>query len=239
MYFCKSVVLQQYGTDIRDYAIVQLDRKATPRYHPMPVRFGRMPLSDRPVALLGAPLGMPLKIDDSGSVYQEDPAAAATSGSTTTGCHGDSGGPIIDLTTYQEVGMLTGSDLTPDLIWDDVRKCNRNSHDAGFLVGEYLDISLGDYCAGPGSANTRLCRGAPANDTPAGAEEIFPRYGQPQVLTGFSGRASSTFNSPCSASLGAPDVFFRFTLGQSTLLTPTPSRRSSTPSCISRATPAS
>ena len=181
VYFCKSVVLQQYGTDIRDYAIVQLDRKATPRYHPMPVRFGRMPLSDRPVALLGAPLGMPLKIDDSGSVYQEDPAGGSYFWINNDGFHGDSGGPIIDLTTYQEVGMLTGGDLTPDLIWDDVRSAIGTATTPVSWWGNTWTSRSGTIAPAP-AAPTHAFAGALRPTTrPPAPRRSFRAYGQPQA----------------------------------------------------------
>src|SRR5262249_10188012 len=68
VFFCNSVVTVSAESDVKDYAVIRLDRAATPRYRPIPIQPYAKPLVDHTVALIGAPTGIPLKIDDSGTV---------------------------------------------------------------------------------------------------------------------------------------------------------------------------
>jgi hypothetical protein len=72
IFSCSSVVARQFGVlngqDL-DFAVVCIDRAATPRFVPAPIGPGNAALSmGQSVAVIGTSSGIPFKIDSGGSV---------------------------------------------------------------------------------------------------------------------------------------------------------------------------
>ena len=70
IYSCKKIISQKYidnQNEVRDYAVIELDRMASERT-PLPHRkFGRVGLHT-PLLIIGHPLGLPMKITDGAEV---------------------------------------------------------------------------------------------------------------------------------------------------------------------------
>jgi len=72
VFWCSFVVARQFGVvngQDFDFAVVRVDRAATPRFVPAPIRPGNAALSTgQNVAVIGTSSGIPFKIDSGGSV---------------------------------------------------------------------------------------------------------------------------------------------------------------------------
>lgn len=109
--FTCSQVLVQRNDQVLDYAIIRLDRYATPRFTPAPVRAQRSPLdAAQRVSVIGSPLGIPLKIDSSGSVRTPGAAGASEFRATTDTFRGNSGSGVYENDSYQLAGVLVAGD---------------------------------------------------------------------------------------------------------------------------------
>ncbi|WP_437284166.1 trypsin-like serine peptidase [Sorangium sp. So ce406] len=107
VFSCASV-LHDVENATRDFAIVRLDRPATPRFTPAPVRVNRAPLSHGVrLGVVGLPYGIPIKIDSGGHVLDPSTGTAFFTGSLDT-FRGNSGGGIYEVGTYQLSGVLSG-----------------------------------------------------------------------------------------------------------------------------------
>ncbi|KAA3642342.1 MAG: serine protease [Chloroflexi bacterium] len=116
VYGCQEVVAQQ-NTPEEDYAILRLDRPA--QQTPLPVASQAVNLGD-PVAVIGHPSGLPIKIASDANVIQTTGVTQSESGELlsvdslfvtnldTFG--GNSGSPVINTDTYEVVGILVGGD---------------------------------------------------------------------------------------------------------------------------------
>ncbi len=110
IFSCQSIVVRQQavvnGRNL-DYAIVRIDRPATPRFSPAPVRAAAGPLSaGQNVAVIGSGSGIPFKIDAGGSV--RDPRAGTLDyfiASTDT-FGGNSGSGVYETSGYTVAGIL-------------------------------------------------------------------------------------------------------------------------------------
>jgi hypothetical protein len=103
-----------------DFAILQLvdaqgnPRKATPRYRPAPIRRSSSPVAlGTPIAKVGAPKGIPLKISLSKSNANGGSPASGITGVDPTlyaafvdTFEGDSGGGVYDATTFELIGSV-------------------------------------------------------------------------------------------------------------------------------------
>ncbi len=109
---CAEVVVSDYDGAVGedegppDYQIVRLDRPATPKFKPLDVRTATAPLpKGMPVSLIGAPKGIPTKIDNGGSVVSNDKDAFFRA--TIDAFSGNSGSAVIDPRTMAIVGVLS------------------------------------------------------------------------------------------------------------------------------------
>ncbi|XXF80152.1 serine protease [Myxococcaceae bacterium GXIMD 01537] len=72
VFTCSQIVLRTQTTDV-DYAIVRLDRPATPRFTPARIAYGRNAfVPGHPVAMIGSSDRTPLKIDAAGQLAWPD-----------------------------------------------------------------------------------------------------------------------------------------------------------------------
>ncbi len=113
VYSCRRVVAHaESGSDgnKRDYAVIQLDRPATPRYSPVTVRTAAPVGAGAPLAMFGYPSGIPLKIEAGGRV--RDPRASSLDYfvATTDSFGGNSGSGVYDRDTLDLIGLLIEGD---------------------------------------------------------------------------------------------------------------------------------
>lgn len=107
--FTCAGIIARVENDNSDFAVVQLDRPATPRFSPAPVRTGRASVQTGDgLVMIGSPSGIPLKIDDGGSV--RDPGAGNYIVATTDSFGGNSGSGVYDADTGDLIGVLTSGD---------------------------------------------------------------------------------------------------------------------------------
>lgn len=111
---CQSIVVREYDPADEhgvDYAIVRLDRSATPRFTPAPVRSQGTALENgQRVAVIGSPSGIPAKIDSGGAVRDARDGARDYFVATTDTFHGNSGSGVYETDSYQLAGILVRGD---------------------------------------------------------------------------------------------------------------------------------
>ncbi|MFH0902302.1 MAG: trypsin-like peptidase domain-containing protein, partial [Pseudomonadota bacterium] len=132
-----------------DYAIIRLDRPATPRFAPAPVRKSREPLSNGDaVAVIGFGSGIPAKIEDGGRVYDARGNTRDYFVASTDTFGGNSGSAVYDIATYSVAGVFSrGKD---DYVADPARGCNqvnRLNEDAAAEAATYVHHALDALCA--------------------------------------------------------------------------------------------
>jgi hypothetical protein len=114
VFSCASIVAREQGmvgSQNLDFAIIRLDRPAAPRFTPAPVRQERTALSSQQrVGMIGAPSGIPLKVDSGGRV--RDPRAGTLDFfvATTDSFGGNSGSGVYDLDYHEVAGILVRGD---------------------------------------------------------------------------------------------------------------------------------
>lgn len=131
-----------------EWTVFRVDRVVT-GHHPLRVLPSGQPSVNEPVAIIGHGLGLPKKFDDGAFVK----SVSATSGELTFSGDvfpGNSGGPIISLTTGYVVGMVAGNPpfqaLTPGTdTWGTCYRykpgCSTSSGCPGFPTGPLLNQS--------------------------------------------------------------------------------------------------
>jgi hypothetical protein len=159
IFTCAEIVVRQHSKEHSqdlDYAVIRLDRPATPRFTPAPVLLESVPVSaGDSVAVIGAGSGIPLKIDSGGTV--RDPRASTLDffvASTDTFV-GNSGSGVYELDNYSVAGILVRgeTDYRPTNGCRVVNTCTQDG-----CRGEDVNYALpaiDAYCAVATSA--RLC----------------------------------------------------------------------------------
>ncbi|RKG63983.1 serine protease [Corallococcus sp. CA054B] len=159
---CKEIVLnrrRESGSSwIEDYAIVRLDRPATPRFTPARVAFGNHPFPQgQPMALIGSPSGIPLKIDSAGILRSLATSDNIKADLDTFG--GNSGSAIYAQGGYTVAGVLFAGAGGDDYVPDSSNTCNVANEAlwretaSGYAMRPILD----KLCATPGFTSSRLC----------------------------------------------------------------------------------
>ncbi len=110
VYACSSIVARQVGTTggrNLDYAVVRLDRAATPRFVPAPIRPGStaLPLNTG-VSVIGSGSGIPFKIDDGGWVRDGRAATRDYFVANTDTFGGNSGSGVYENGGFTVAGIL-------------------------------------------------------------------------------------------------------------------------------------
>lgn len=106
VFACKQI-LARTETSTVDFAVVRLDRAATPRFQPAPVRKGSSALAvGAPLMVIGCPSGIPLKLDDGGSVRDARPLTLDYFIANTDTFGGNSGSGVYAAATGEVVGIL-------------------------------------------------------------------------------------------------------------------------------------
>jgi V8-like Glu-specific endopeptidase len=159
IFSCAEVVveaLSSRGSAELDYAIIRLDRAATPRFTPVPVLRSDAPVREgQPITIIGFGSGLPAKIDTGGRVLQTRNTLDYFTG-TTDSFGGNSGSGIFN-EDEQVVGILVRGDS--DYYRDG--RCQRATtfDDSGSNGGEgisYAELAIRDLCDS-GYPSARLC----------------------------------------------------------------------------------
>ncbi|MHA7634287.1 trypsin-like serine peptidase [Corallococcus sp. M7] len=166
VFTCDSIVARQHGTvngQNLDYAIVRLDRAATPRFTPAPVRTSNTALgAAQNVAVVGGSSGTPIKIDTGGSVRD------ARSGTRDYFVHnsdtfpGTSGAAVYELGQHTLAGILVRGDGA-DYVSNGSCKVVNVCPETGCTGSEstYVYPALKGVCTELQNGSTRLCAGMP------------------------------------------------------------------------------
>ncbi|QRN94932.1 trypsin-like peptidase domain-containing protein [Archangium violaceum] len=167
---CASIVAHQYGTSngqFLDYAIVRLDRPATPRFAPAPVRTGNTALSaGQNVAVIGSSSGIPFKIDSGGSVRDARSGTLDYFVSNSDTFPGNSGSAVYETSNYTVAGILVrgmGQDYVANGSCNVVNTCSETG-----CIGQestYVYPALKGLCTELNNGSTRLCAGMPPPPT--------------------------------------------------------------------------
>lgn len=161
---CSEIVvnrkLEPGSSFIEDYAVVRLNRSATPRFTPARVAFGNYPfLEGQPMAVIGSPSGIPLKIDSDGNMNSIQNSYHIKADLDTF--NGNSGSALYALGGNTVAGVLYAGSGGDDYVRNSANTCNLTystpwSYTAvGYAIRPILD----KLCAVPGLSlsNQRLC----------------------------------------------------------------------------------
>ena len=110
IFSCTSIVARQQATvngQNLDYAVLRLDRAATPRFTPAPVRTANTALTvGQNVAVIGSGSGIPFKIDSGGTVRDARSSTLDYFVATTDTFGGNSGSGVYETSGYTVAGIL-------------------------------------------------------------------------------------------------------------------------------------
>jgi V8-like Glu-specific endopeptidase len=159
IFSCQSIVARQQSTvngRNLDYAVVRLDRAATPRFTPAPVRAGNSAIPvGSVVAVIGSGSGVPFKIDAGGSVRDARASTLDYFVASTDTFGGNSGSGVYELSGYTVAGILVRGET--DYVYNGSCRIVNVCSEAG-CRGEditYVRPAIDAYCAVAGSQ--RLC----------------------------------------------------------------------------------
>ncbi|QRK04844.1 trypsin-like peptidase domain-containing protein [Archangium violaceum] len=162
---CTSIVAHELGWSSQgnmDYSILRLDRPATPRFTPAPVRKGNTPLAvGQKLAVIGSSSAIPFKIDSGGTV--RDPRADWLDFlvSTTDTFAGNSGSAVYETTNYTVASIVVRGDA--DYVANGSCNVVNTCSETG-CVGEqstYVYNAIRTLCAATNNASPRLCADMP------------------------------------------------------------------------------
>ncbi|SEU38312.1 trypsin-like serine peptidase [Stigmatella erecta] len=174
LFSCQSIVTRQQSTVQGlnlDFAILRLDRPATPRFTPAPVRTARQALAGgQPVTVIGSGSGIPFKIDSGGKVRDARAGTRDYFIATTDTFGGNSGSGVYEMDGYRVAGILVRGET--DYASNGSCKVVNVCAPAG-CRGEdvtYVGPALDALCAGAGSL--RLCGSPPQPPPPPPANSF-------------------------------------------------------------------
>lgn len=168
IFACTSIVAREQGTvggQNLDYAVVRIDRPATPRFTPAPVRAGNSPLNaGQGVAVIGSGSGVPFKIDDGGSVRDPRSGVLDYFVATTDTFGGNSGSGVYELDDYTVAGILVRGEV--DYVSNGsctiVNDCSENGCRGEDIT--YVAPAIEHYCSV--ASSDRLCADLPPPPPP-------------------------------------------------------------------------
>ncbi|WNG45960.1 trypsin-like serine protease [Archangium minus] len=162
---CTGIVAHELGWTSRgnmDYSILRLDRPATPRFTPAPVRKGNTPLAvGQKLAVIGSGSAIPFKIDSGGTVRDGRASALDFLVSTTDTFAGNSGSAVYETTNYTVASIVVrgDADYVANGTCNVVNKCSETG-----CIGEqstYVFNAISTFCAATNNASPRLCADMP------------------------------------------------------------------------------
>jgi V8-like Glu-specific endopeptidase len=160
VFSCAELVVHELssGREVLDYAILRLDRPATPRHSPAPVRTAVAPLSSGdPITIIGFGSGVPAKIDDGGRVIDARESLMDYMTGTTDSFGGNSGSGVFDA-SGQVVGILVrgATDYVSSGSCTVVAEYDNSGSNGGESIS-YAHRAISEYCQDGGSG--ALCGG--------------------------------------------------------------------------------
>ncbi len=155
---CNKIVAR-VETDTLDFAIIKLDRAATPKFVPVPVRRGlnAMPNHAR-LAVIGSPSGLPVKVDSEGRVRAPRSQTLDYFEATTDTFAGSSGSAVYELQTLKLAGVLFDGeeDYVPRGNCNVVNVCRKRRSCVGESV-LYAERAMVALCATSEGILSGLC----------------------------------------------------------------------------------
>lgn len=168
IFSCTSIVARQQATvggRNLDYAVVRIDRAATPRFTPAPVRAGNSAVAvGQNVAVIGSGSGIPFKIDAGGSVRDARAGTLDYFVASTDTFGGNSGSGVYETSGYSVAGILVRgeTDYVANGSCNIVNTCTETGCRGEDIT--YVRPAIDAYCAVATSA--RLCTGQPPPPPP-------------------------------------------------------------------------
>jgi len=176
IFSCQSIVARQQavvnGQNL-DFAVLRLDRAATPRFVPAPIRAGNSALAvGSSITVIGSGSGIPFKIDSGGTVRDARATTLDYFVANTDTFGGNSGSGVYENSGYTVAGILVRGET--DYVTSGSCKVVNVCSETG-CRGEditYVRPAINAYCAVAGSV--RLCGTSeppppPANSLPFNA----------------------------------------------------------------------
>ena len=163
IFTCAEIVVRKdetVGNRKLDYAIIRLDRNATPRFTPAPVRTGDRALArGTNVAVIGNPNGIPFKIDSGGAVRTSRSELRDYFVATTDTFGGNSGSGVYETDRYTVAGILVRgeTDYVSRGSCNVVNTCSETGCSGEEIT--YVARAIEDLCDVAPTA--RLCGGSP------------------------------------------------------------------------------
>ncbi|HZI14810.1 MAG TPA: serine protease [Myxococcus sp.] len=168
IFSCQSIVARQLGTvngRNLDFAVIRLDRPATPRFTPAPVRTAAAALAvGQNVTVIGSGSGIPFKIDAGGSVRDARSATLDYFVASTDTFGGNSGSGVYEMASHTVAGILVRgeNDYVANGSCTVVNVCTQTGCRGEDIT--YVRPAIEAYCAV--ATSTRLCSGLPPPPPP-------------------------------------------------------------------------
>lgn len=168
VFSCTQIVARQQSTvngRNLDYAIVRIDRPATPRFTPAPVRTAAGALSvGQNVAVIGSGSGIPFKIDSGGTVRDVRASTLDYFIASTDTFGGNSGSGVYEMTDHTVAGILVRgeTDYVSNGSCNIVNTCTETGCRGEDIT--YVRPAVEAYCAV--ATSQRLCTGLPPPPPP-------------------------------------------------------------------------
>ncbi|MBZ4419347.1 serine protease [Myxococcus sp. RHSTA-1-4] len=168
IFSCQSIVVRQQATvngRNLDYAILRLDRAATPRFTPAPVRAGNSAMAaGANVTVIGSGSGIPFKIDSGGSVRDARASTLDYFVASTDTFGGNSGSGVYEMSGYTVAGILVRgeTDYVSNGSCSIVNVCAESGCRGEDIT--YVWPAVEAYCAV--ATSERLCTGLPPPPPP-------------------------------------------------------------------------
>ncbi|WP_375767889.1 serine protease [Archangium gephyra] len=170
IFSCTSIVARQQavvnGQNL-DYAVLRLDRPATPRFTPAPVRMANTALMvGQNVAVIGSGSGIPFKIDSGGTVRDARSSTLDYFVATTDTFGGNSGSGVYETSGYTVAGILVRgeTDYVTSGSCRVVNVCSETGCRGEDIT--YVYPAVAAFCTATNNGSTRLCAGLPPPPPP-------------------------------------------------------------------------
>jgi len=170
IFSCTAIVARQQATvngQNLDYAVLRLDRPATPRFTPAPVRTANTALTvGQNVAVIGSGSGIPFKIDSGGTVRDTRSGTLDYFIATTDTFGGNSGSGVYETSGYTVAGILVRgeTDYVNSGSCRVVNVCSETGCRGEDIT--YVYPALRAFCTATNNGSTRLCAGLPPPPPP-------------------------------------------------------------------------
>jgi Trypsin-like peptidase domain len=163
IFSCTSIVARTLGTvggQNLDFAVLRIDRAATPRFVPAPIRPGNTALTvGQNVAVIGSGSGIPFKVDSGGTVRNARAGTLDFFVATTDTFGGNSGSGVYETANNTVAGILVRgeTDYVPNGSCNVVNVCSETGCQGEDIT--YVRPAINALCAA--TTSVRLCGSQP------------------------------------------------------------------------------